>query len=97
MKYRLLDFKYKAFNKTDQPIIEKLVVTKLDPVERKERDSEAKPTSFFWYAPESIPVKEAIDMFIESEVARIQKDIKRQQNLIEQMLQAKAKVVLPKD
>jgi hypothetical protein len=36
-------------------------------------------------------------MFIESEVARIQKDIKRQQNLIEQMLQAKAKVVLPKD
>ena len=95
MKYRLIDFKYKTFNPNKPSSIERIVVTKLDPVEREENGYE--PTSFFWYAPETIPVKEALDMFVEHEIDRIQKDIKHKQNLIEQILQAKAKVVLPKN
>lgn len=94
MKYRFLDWGTKCGSKWEKdpdfrsPDTVALKISNLDPEERVD-DCNLAPSKFFWHAPETIPVNKAVEMFVDSEIDRISKDIEYSNLLIQGLLRAK--------
>jgi hypothetical protein len=98
MKYRLIERKIDRSSKWSKgttaydPSTAYITVSAVDPEERVD-DKYHKPTRNFWYAPESIPVAEAIQMFVDSEVEHLLLENELNNLTIQALIKYKTKLI----
>jgi hypothetical protein len=98
MKYRLIERKIDRSSRWSKgttaynPNTAYITISAVNPEERVDGKYH-KPTPNYWYAPESIPVAEAIQMFVDSEVARLLLENELNNLTIQALIKHKTKLI----
>ena len=98
MKYRLIQrnidhsSRWSKVTTAYDPSTVHVLVSGVDPEERADNQY-PEPTRNFWYAPESIPVAEAIQMFVDSEVEHLLLENELNNLTIQALIKYKTKLI----